>query len=226
LSIGKAFFITVEGIDGSGKSTQIEKMREYFEQKGNQVYVTREPGGTTISERIREILLDTESAEMEPLTELFLFLASRTQHTFEVIKPKLKRGIMVISDRYADSSIAFQGEGRSLEKGLVDYLNKIATGGLTPDLTILLDIEPEVAMRRVKEKKGVIPFPQLDRMEQEQLEFHNKVRKAYLEWAKKNPLRIRLVSSRGSPQETWDKIKKELDRLVYTNIKESGKIGN
>ncbi len=212
--MSRAFFITVEGIDGSGKSTQIERIREYFEGIGFKVYVTREPGGTVLSERIREILLDTASSEMEALTELFLFLASRAQHTLEVIKPRLERGEVVISDRYADSSIAFQGGGRYLDKEMIDSLNKIATVNITPDLTILLDIAPEIAMERTRGKKGILPFPQLDRLEREKLEFHRRVRQTYIEWAKKHPERIKPVSARGTPEEIWSEIKKELDRLI------------
>ena len=214
LKMATGFFITVEGIDGSGKSTQIGKMRRYFEDMGRTVYLTREPGGAMLSERIRNILLDTKSSGMKPLTELFLFLASRAQHTFEIIKPHLEQGEIVISDRYSDSSVAFQGGGRNLSMKFVDKLNRIATGGLTPDLTFLLDLPPEIAMERTRNKEGALPFPLLDRMEKEKIEFHKKVRQTYIEWAKKNPLRIKIVSSLGTPEEVWNKIKKELNNLI------------
>jgi dTMP kinase len=204
-------FITVEGIDGSGKSTQIEMMLRYLSSLGWSVCITREPGGTEISERIREILLDRASKEMEALTELFLFLASRAQHTREVIIPNLRDGKAVLSDRYADSSVAFQGYGRSLGWELVDSLNKIATFGLVPDLTILLDIPPEIAQSRLESVQGKL-FK--DRLEGEKLEFHRIVREGYIAHASRFPERIKVIDAMLPVESVWNEIKKHLDEVL------------
>lgn len=210
--MGKGLFITVEGIDGSGKSTQIGLMKKYLESVGLRVFVTREPGGTEISEQIRSILLDKENKGMEPLTELFLFLASRAQHTKEIVIPHLNTGYVVISDRYADSSVAFQGWGRGIGWKVVEKLNKIATFGVVPDLTIVLDISPELGQERLSLVQGKL-FK--DRLEGEKFEFHKLVREGYLDLAKRHKSRVKVVDGKESVENVWAKIKSHIDELLY-----------
>ncbi len=171
----RGIFLSIEGTDGSGKSTQIAKIISYLQEKGKDVVLTREPGGTPISEQIREMLLDTANAKMTPLTEMLLYAAARAQHVQEKILPALAEGKIVLSDRYVDSSIAYQAYGRGLGE-CVKTVNEIATGGLLPDLTIFLDLSPqEGILRKSKEENH-----QMDRLEQEQAAFHERVYEGYL----------------------------------------------
>ncbi|MBM7623943.1 dTMP kinase [Sporohalobacter salinus] len=173
----KGLFITLEGPEGAGKSTQIELLSEYFNECGYKVVTTREPGGTEVGNRIRKILLDSDLDNLESKTELLLYAASRAQHVIEVIKPELKKGKVVICDRFVDATMAYQGFGRKLDKDLIQELNRLATGGLEPDLTFLLDIESEKGLLRTKGKAK-------DRIESEDLFFHQQVRNGYLKLAK------------------------------------------
>ncbi len=207
----EGLFITVEGIDGSGKSTQVSMIKDYLSSLGWAVYVTREPGGTEISEKIRSILLDCKNKDMEPLTELFLFLASRAQHTMEVVIPHLKKGEAVVSDRYADSSVAFQGWGRKIGWELVENLNYVATFGIEPHLTILLDIPPELGQERLSLVQGKL-FK--DRMEGEKGEFHKLVRYGYLDLAKRHSNRIKVIDGTKSVSNVWSEIKHHIDELL------------
>lgn len=192
------FLITFEGIEGCGKSVQAKLLYEHLQSKGISSVLTREPGGSDISERIREILLDRRHLDMVPYTELFLYLASRAQHTQEVIKPALAQGKTVICDRYIDASLAYQGEGRSIPRALVNQLNKTATGGLMPNLTFLLDIKPEIALKRIE--RG-------DRLEIESMEFHNRVRSGYLKLYRENSDRIVLLDGTKSIKQIHNEIK-------------------
>ena len=168
----KNLFITFEGIEGCGKSTQAKLLEKYLIEKGHQVLLTREPGGPAISEKIRNILLDNDNAEMTPQVELLLFLAARNQHTIQWIKPALEKGTLVISDRYADSTLAYQGAARHIDIQTTKQLNNFATSGLTPDITFIIDIPVEILPQRLSGKK-------LDRLEQESKEFHKEVRNAF-----------------------------------------------
>lgn len=180
----KGLFITIEGGDGSGKSTQIDLLTKYFKEHGREVLLTREPGGTVISEKVREIILDKDHMEMDDMTEALLYAASRAQHTAEFILPNIKKGSIVICDRYVDSSVVYQGHARGLGIDDVETINAYATQGTKPDLTILLDLPPEVGLARKKNQRA------LDRLELASDSFHVKVNEGYKILAKRHPERI------------------------------------
>lgn len=182
----KGLFITFEGIEGCGKTTQAELLADYFRQQGREVLLTREPGGPKISESIRKILLSKDNFEMLPETEMLLYMASRSQHTGEWIIPAIESGKDVISDRYYDSSIAYQGTARKIERNIIDIIIKYATFGLRPDLTFLIDLPAEKGLSRLK-------IGQVDRLEQESLEFHNKVREGFLKIAESEKKRYIVI---------------------------------
>lgn len=169
----RGLFITIEGMDGSGKTTQINKLKEYFEAIGQHVVLSREPGGTVISEAIREIILDIKYQEMDDVTEAFLYAASRAQHVREFIKPSIEKGDIVICDRYVDSSMVYQGFARGLGEEMVRTINDIATDKLQPDITFFLDLEHSAGMSRKQNQQ------ELDRLEAEKEAFHKKVRDGY-----------------------------------------------
>lgn len=169
----RGLFISIEGPDGSGKSTQIRLLKEFLNDNGMEAILTREPGGTVISEKIRQIILDKEHIEMDPMTEALLYAASRAQHVAEVIKPGLQSGKTVICDRFVDSSMAYQGYGRHLGDA-VRIINEYAVAGCMPDITFLLKVDPSIGKNRIKEEEQ-------DRLENEKLDFHNAVFKGYLE---------------------------------------------
>jgi dTMP kinase len=182
----KGLFITFEGIEGCGKTTQAELLADYFRQQGREVLLTREPGGPKISESIRKILLSKDNYEMLPETEMLLYMASRSQHTGEWIIPAIESGKDVISDRYYDSSIAYQGAARKIERNIIDIIIKYATFGLRPDLTFLIDLPVEKGLSRLK-------IGHIDRLEQESLEFHNKVREGFLKIAESEKKRYIVI---------------------------------
>ncbi|CCW35923.1 thymidylate kinase [Chthonomonas calidirosea] len=191
--------ITFEGIDGAGKSTQLSLLRQVLQQKGYEVLVTREPGGDAVGEEVRRLLLQQC---MVPRAELLLFLASRAQNTEVVIRPALASGIIVLCDRYIDSSVAYQGYGRDLHPETIEQLNNFATNSLVPDLTILLDLPPEIGLERQTQK---------NRMEEAGLTFLQRVREGYLLLAQKYPERIRTLDARRPPEE----IHREVCTLVF-----------
>lgn len=199
-------FITFEGPDASGKTTQIQILRRYLEEAGIGCIVTREPGGTPISEKIRNIILDKEHSEMLPVTEALLYAASRAQHVGEIILPALERGCVVISDRFTDSSIAYQGFGRNLGD-VVKNINEPATRGLKPDITFLLRIDP-ASMRSRRDAS------QEDRMDAQELEFHRKVLEGYLKLAQAEPERIRVIDGERTVEEIADEIRFFMDGLI------------
>lgn len=169
----KGIFITFEGPDGSGKTTQINLLTEYFKKRGKEVVVTREPGGTKISEKIRDIILNPENKGMSSICEALLYAASRAQHVYQVIKPSLNEGKIVICDRFTDSSVVYQGYARGLGEDTIENINYFATDGIEPDITFLLTLPAEAGIKR-KTNDG-----NLDRLEQESLEFHKKVHDGY-----------------------------------------------
>ena len=205
----KGYFITIEGSDGSGKSTQLKKIISYLEEKQVDLVVTREPGGTDVAEAIRELILDPAYLQMTAKTEMLLYAAARAQHVEEKVLPALQAGKVVLSDRYVDSSIAYQAYGRGLGD-MVAQVNAIATGGLVPDLTIFLDLPPAVGMARKQQEEN----HELDRLEQEKLEFHQKVYEGYDALCKKEPERICRIDASGTIEEVFGQIKAALDKLL------------
>ena len=199
----KQIFITFEGGEGSGKSTQIKLLKEYFETNNMPVTLTREPGGSLICEQIRDVLKDGNNGKMGKITELLLFSAARSQHAEDIILHALNRGEVVISDRFYDSSIVYQGYGRGLGEKLVREVTKIAIGDLEPTLTFYLNIDPEFAFKR---KNG----PDNDRFEQAGIKFHKQVRDAYLSLAKKEA-RIKIIDASKSVEEVGKEIIKVLE---------------
>ena len=190
-------FITFEGGDGCGKTTQINLLDEYLRNKGYKTLLTREPGSKGLGVKLREILLNYDG-EVSPTCESFLFLADRAQHVDCIIKPALKEGVVVLCDRHTDSTVAYQGYGRGLDLEQIHKLNKIATSGLKPDLTIVLDVDVETSQKRVGAEK--------DRMESAGIEFFQKVRKGFLEIAKQEPERVKVVDSTQSIEEIHKQI--------------------
>ncbi len=201
-------FITCEGTDGSGKSTQIELLLEYLKGRGIDAVLTREPGGTPISEKIRSIILDTDNVNMSDMTELLLYAASRAQVVSEIIRPALMQGKTVICDRFIDSSYVYQGYARGLGLEIIDSVNKAAICGLMPDLTLFFDISPEVALKRRMEVTGA------DRIEKERMEFHMKVYNGYKELARNNPQRIKVVESSRSVEEIALDVQRIVDSVI------------
>ncbi len=183
----KGIFISFEGIEGAGKSTQAALLAEYLKEKGRRVIQTMEPGGTKISLKIRELLLSLDSREMDHVTELLLYNAARVQHIKEVIEPAIERGDVVITDRFSDSTFAYQGYARGIDLELIDSLDMIATKGLRPDITILLDIDVKTGLARNRE------INKSDRLELEDISFHEKVREGFIRIAAGEPGRVKVV---------------------------------
>jgi dTMP kinase len=202
-------FITLEGPEGSGKTSHIPYLVEYLREKGYTVFPTREPGGTSISEQIRDVLHDLKNAEMHPRTETLLYQAARAQIVEQVIKPRLAAGEIVISDRYYDSTIAYQGYGHQQDLEQVRGLVRYATGGLTPDLTVLLDLDVEVGLRRKTQNEV-----EWNRMDAYTVEFHRRVRAGYLEMVKAEPGRWVVVNS----EQKWDDVQAELKKVILGRL--------
>jgi dTMP kinase len=210
--MNKGFFITFEGCEGCGKSTQSNLLYQYLKKKGLNVVHTREPGGTRAAESIRKVLLDPRNS-ITPLAELLLYEASRAQHAAEVILPALKAGSIVICDRFTDATLAYQGYARGLDLDTIQKLNRIATQGLVPDLTILLDIAVEEGLAKARGlKKG--SFATGDRLEREDVSFHRKVRKGYLALARKEPKRIKIIKTASTIEKTQQKIRAAIDKVL------------
>ena len=207
----KGLFVTFEGIDGAGKTTQAERLAVFVSSQGRDVVLTREPGGTDVSEKIRAILLDKENHHMTGLTEMFLYMASRAQLTEEVIKPALKKGSVVISDRFMDATLAYQGYGRSLDVDVIRKLNAVATLYMVPDVTIVVDLAPEICEERMSAMKKAA-----DRLEGEGSHFLLRVREGYLKMAKQEPDRIRVIDGRQS----IDEIEHEVQRILHPFLKQ------
>lgn len=185
----KGIFISFEGIEGSGKSTQANLLHEHLIKKGIKAILTEEPGGTKIGEKIRKILLDSENKDILPFTELLLYYASRAQHINEIIIPSLNKGVTVITDRFTDSTIAYQGYGRCIDLNTILTIDKLIISSLRPDITFLLDLDVEIGLKR---NRGI---NKTDRLELEDIEFHERVRKGYIELASKEPDRIKLIDA-------------------------------
>jgi dTMP kinase len=191
-------FISFEGIEGSGKTTQIQRLAEHLRALGHTVVVTREPGGTHVGEHLRDILLDPASPPT-PLAELFILEAARAQVVTEVIAPALAAGSTVLCDRFSDSSLAYQGGGRGIDPGTVAHLNDLACTGITPERTLVLDLPVEVALSRARRRPSTTAENR--RFEDEELGFHAAVAEAFRALAALAPTRVRLVDARGTPDE-------------------------
>lgn len=184
--MSKGFLVSLEGPEGAGKTSVLEALIPVLEDRGVEVLTTREPGGVLIGEKIREVILDPSHTEMDPKTELLLYIASRRQHLVEKVLPALEAGKMVIMDRFIDSSVAYQGFGRGLDIEAIDWLNKFATDGLKPDLTLYFDIEVEEGLARIAANSD----REINRLDMEGLELHRKVRQGYLSLLEKEADRI------------------------------------
>ena len=202
----RGLFITFEGPDGSGKTTQIHLLKEWLEARGYQCVLSREPGGTVISEKIREIILDKEHKEMDSRAEALLYAAARAQHVAQVIEPALAKGTMVICDRFTDSSMAYQAYGRGLGDG-VRVINEFATGGVGPDVTFLMRLAPSEGKNRISGREN-------DRMELEKLDFHERVYEGYKLLEKGNPDRIIGIDASGTIEAIHDVIIKRMEELL------------
>jgi len=199
-------FITLEGSEGSGKSTQAALILEYLKSKKLPVTLLREPGGVKISESIRKLLLDLNSTGMGDECETLLYMAARAQMVKEVLEPQLRSGKIILCDRFLDSTIAYQGYGNGIDIKIIEQLGLFATKGLVPDLTILFDIPPEKGLSRAGDKK--------DRIESRSLEYHKRVRQGYLELGKQYPSRIKVIKVDASKEEIFKKVKGYLDTLL------------
>ena len=197
-------FITFEGIDGSGKSTQLRLLANFLSQKGCDVLLTREPGGTPVGNRLRAALLDAQE-EVDPLTELLVFAADRAQHVRRVLRPALESGQVVFSDRYADATAAYQGAGRGFSPELISEIIELATQGLKPDLTLLFDLSVEDSTARTQRR--INGRPQVDRLDAEHADFHNRVRAAYLQLARAEPERVKIIETNQPVETTQERVK-------------------
>lgn len=201
----KGLFITFEGADGCGKTTQLKLLAEYLMQSGHDVLITREPGAKGLGEKVREILLNYDGV-VSDRCESFLFLADRAQNIDVIVNPAVEAGQIVLCDRHIDSTVAYQGYGRGLDIERIKMLNNIATNGKKPDLTIVFDIDVENSMKRVGSEK--------DRMESAGIEFHNRVRNGYLEIAKQEPQRIKVIDAAGKIEDIHNEVKCIINNLL------------
>ena len=202
-------FITLEGPEGSGKTSHIPPLVDYLREKGYTVFPTREPGGTSIGEQIREVIHDLKNVEMHPRTETLLYQAARAQIVEQVFKPRLESGEIIISDRYYDSTIAYQGYGHQQDLEQVRALVKYATGGLAPDLTVLLDVDVEEGLARKKQNGA-----EWNRMDAQDIEFYGRVRMGYLEMVQAEPDRWVVVDA----GQTWNKVQEELRGVIVEKL--------
>jgi len=201
-------FITFEGTEGCGKTTQIYLLKEFLEQRGYSVMATREPGGTQIGDSIRKILLNSRNAHIDIKTELLLYQASRAQHIKDVIRPALERGCIVLCDRFTDATLAYQGYAQGISKDLIENLNRFATDSLTPDFTVLIDCPAEIGLKRVQNRKETInQGVGEDRFEEKSIAFHQMVRMGYLQIAECNSNRIYIVDGRKDPSTVHQEIR-------------------
>ncbi|MCE5293141.1 MAG: dTMP kinase [Chlamydiales bacterium] len=204
-------FVTFEGGEGAGKSTLVRRLQEALQKESYEVVVTREPGGTSFSEEVRNLVLHRKGT-MHPRSELFLFLASRIQHLEELIKPALMRGAIVLCDRFSDSSVAYQGEARGLGMEYVSSCCTLATGGMQPDLTFYVDLDPKIGLMRMHQRQASTNEAP-DRLENEALIFHEKVRTGFQKIAQANPSRIKTLDGNQTPD--------DLFTTAYTHLKQA-----
>jgi len=205
-------FITLEGPEGSGKSMQICDLADFVRAQGHEVLTTREPGGTFIGDQIRQVIMSMENTMMHPNTEILLFCAARAQIVTEVIRPNLEKGVVVISDRYGDSTLAYQGYGHGLHLPTLQEILRFATGGLMPDLTLLLDVDVEKGLKRRQTGGG-----EWNRLDAQQVEFHKRVRAGYLKMAGEDAVRWQVIDAGNDPQQVQkdlrEKVRAKLESL-------------
>jgi dTMP kinase len=206
-------FITLEGIDGSGKSTQHRLLAQYLRKRGHQVTATREPGGTMVGEQIRDILLASKTRKLAPVAELLLMYSARAQHLQEVVRPARARGEIVLSDRFSDASMAYQGYGRKLGEAAVSAIDRIVCGGTKPDLTLVLDLSPRLALKRARSRETQSKS-QHGRFEVQGLRFHQRVRRGYLAIAKKEAARVKVIDANQSVAALQGEIRAQVDLLL------------
>ena len=211
-------FITLEGIDGTGKSTQLRLLAQHLKRRGLPVRATREPGGTKVGERIRTILLASTTTRLAPLAELALMYAARAQHLQEVIRPALAKGEIVVSDRYNDASLAYQGYGRKLGEETVRAFDRIVCARTQPDLTIVLDLAPHLSLQRARGRQSRRKSRQ-ERFELQGMNFHRRVRSGYLAVARKEPRRVKVVRANGPVAEVQAEIRKLVDAFLARRLK-------
>jgi len=205
-------FITFEGGDGSGKTTQLKALESHLTARGRSCLSTREPGGTSLGELIRQVLLEVGKQPITSPTELFLYLADRAQHIHEVVIPALEQGKIVLCDRHTDSTLAYQGYGRGIDLGLLRSLNHIASQGIKPDLTLLFDCPVEIGLSRTAQRQSQTASGRNeDRFEREKIEFHERVRAGFLELARAEPDRFRIIDAARSAEEVGQEIKNIID---------------
>ena len=202
----KGLFITFEGADGCGKTTQLNMLKNYLSDRGFDVVTTREPGAKGLGEKVREILLNYDG-EVSDRCESFLFLADRAQHIDMIVNPAIENGQIVLCDRHTDSTVAYQGYGRGLDIDRINMLNNLATAGRVPDLTFVFDVDIETSMKRVGKEK--------DRMESAGDEFFNRVRSGYLEIAKKEPKRVKVIDSTESIEGVFEQVKTLIESVLH-----------
>ncbi len=196
-----ALFVTLEGVEGAGKSTLRDSLAVLLKNEFPEIVTTREPGATKLGQIIRSLLLDPANKELDPLAELMLFSADRAQHVAEIIRPALTRGALVLCDRFIHSTLAYQGYGRGLHLPLLEGLNSVSTGNLAPDLVLLLDLPPEEGLRRAEARASASIDAALTRFEEHELSFHQRVREGFLELAKQKGAPIVVLNARLAPQD-------------------------
>lgn len=202
----RGVFITVEGVEGAGKSTQVDRVAHWLEQHGHAVVRTREPGGTQLAEKIREILLDKHNSSLSGQAELLLMFAARAQHLAEKIRPALEQGKVILCDRFTDATWAYQGGGRGLPRSEIAVLERLVHESLQPDLTLLLDLPVEIGLSRASKRS------ESDRFERESVEFFERVRQAYLERAEADPGRFAVIDASGDEETVWSQIRVVLEQ--------------
>ena len=205
----EGILISLEGVEGSGKSTQLNLLADHLRTMGRKVLKVREPGGTELGERVRTLLLEKGGAKISPLAELFLYLSSRAQLVEEVLKPALDAGLVIVCDRYMDATVAYQGYGRGMDVGLIEQVNRLLVGDALPDLTLLLDLEADAGLSRICGRG-------CDRLEAEGLTFHERVRKGYLEVAARNSQRIKIIPANRGILEIAAEIRGYVTALLAT----------
>lgn len=207
-------FITFEGIEGSGKSTQIRRAEAYLRDRSMNICLTREPGGTPIGAKIRAVLLDPENEGLDPQAELLLYMADRVQHVNTRVRPALEKGTVVLCDRYFDATVVYQGAGRGIDRGFILELYRLLLGTFQPDLTFLFDLPPRTGLARAwGEVESGSRSLQETRFENEALEFHEAIRAGYLALAQEEPDRFRVIDAAQPIEDVWDAVRPDLDRV-------------